>query len=121
MGRRFSFQSYQRTFAKPLRTARGEWSVREGFIVCVEDESGVGYGEIAPIPEFGSETVRQAEDFLWGLRGDPSWRGCVGAGGVACCAFGLSAALASGAIGDGAIMRSRRYSLRARGAVLAIN
>jgi len=93
MGRRFSFQSYQRTFVKPLRTARGEWSVRKGFIVCVEDESGVGYGEIAPIPEFGSETVAQAEDFLWGLVADPELAGDAAAlAALPCCAFGLSSA-----------------------------
>ena len=95
MGRRFSFQSYQRTFAKPLRTALGEWSVREGFIVRVEDESGVGYGEIAPIPQFGSETVGAAEAYLQRLRDDTSLAEDVLAlAALPCCAFGVSAALA---------------------------
>lgn len=94
MGRRFSFQSYQRTFSKPLRTARGEWSVREGFILRVEDKSGVGYGEIAPVPEFGSETVAAAEDFLWGLVADPELAEDTAAmAALPCCAFGLSSAL----------------------------
>jgi O-succinylbenzoate synthase len=93
MGRRFSFQPYQRTFAKPLRTARGAWSVREGFIVRVEDESGVGYGEIAPISEFGSETLAEAEDFLWGLVADSELADDVAArAALPCCAFGLSSA-----------------------------
>ena len=95
MGRRFSFQSYQRTFAKPLRTALGEWSVREGFIVRVEDESGVGYGEIAPIPQFGSETVAAAEAYLQRLRDDTSLAEDASAlAALPCCAFGVSAALA---------------------------
>lgn len=93
MGRRFSFQAYQRIFTKPLRTARGAWSVRQGFIVCVEDESGVGYGEIAPIPEFGSETLAAAEDFLWGLVADSELADDVAAlAALPCCAFGLSSA-----------------------------
>ncbi|CAA6676582.1 MULTISPECIES: o-succinylbenzoate synthase [unclassified Lentimonas] len=96
MGRRFSFKSYQRTFAKPLRTARGEWSLRDGFIVRVEDDSGVGYGEVAPIPEFGTETVAQAEDFLWGLVADPDLLDDAAAlAKLPCCAFGLSAAQVS--------------------------
>ena len=93
MGRRFSFQAYQRIFTKPLRTARGAWSVRQGFIVCVEDESGVGYGEIAPIPEFGSETLAAAEDFLWGLVADSELADDLAAlAALPCCAFGLSSA-----------------------------
>ena len=93
MGRRFSFQAYQRIFTKPLRTARGAWSVRQGFIVCVEDESGVGYGEIAPIPEFGSETLAAAEAFLWGLVADSELADDVAAlAALPCCAFGLSSA-----------------------------
>lgn len=96
MGRRFSFQPYQRTFAKPLRTALGEWSVREGFIVRVEDESGVGYGEIAPIPQFGSETVAAAEAYLQRLLVDPSLaEDAVALAALPCCAFGVSAALAA--------------------------
>lgn len=93
MGRRFSFKPYQRTFAQPLRTARGAWSVRDGFIVRVEDKSGVGYGEVAPIPEFGSETLARAEDFLWGVVADPDLIDDVAAlAKLPCCAFGLSSA-----------------------------
>ena len=109
MGRHFSFHPYQRTFAKPLRTARGEWAVREGFIVRVTDESGVGYGEIAPIPEFGSETVAAARAYLQRLKVDPALaedRELLAT--LPCCAFGVSVALAGGS------SRSRRdYSVAA--------
>lgn len=109
MGRRFSFQPYRRTFVNPLLTARGEWGVREGFIVCAEDDLGVGYGEIAPIPEFGSETIAQAEDFLWGLVADPKLAEDVGAQVLLpCCAFGLSSALA-----DTASVARRNYDVAA--------
>ena len=95
MGRRFSFYPYHRTFAKPLRTARGEWAVRRGFILCVEGESGVGYGEIAPIPEFGSETVKQARAFLEQLEADPELaEDAASLAALPCCAFGVSTALA---------------------------
>lgn len=109
MGRRFSFKPYQRTFAQPLRTARGDWSLREGFIVRMEDELGVGYGEVAPLPEFGTETVAQAEDFLWGLVAEPELSADVAAlAELPCCAFGLSAA-SSGA----ASVARRNYDVAA--------
>ena len=62
-----SFRRYQRPFVKPLRTARGEWLLREGLIVRIECDSGVEYGEVAPIPEFGTETLAVAEAFLQSL------------------------------------------------------
>jgi O-succinylbenzoate synthase len=74
---------------QPLRTARGEWAIREGFLVRVERAGGVGYGEVAPIPEFGSETIAAARAFLDRAVAEqdlplPE--------GLPCCAFGLSAA-----------------------------
>lgn len=109
MGRHFSFHPYQRTFVNPLRTARGAWSVREGFIVRVEQASGVGYGEIAPIPAFGTETVAQAADFLWGVVADSELADDVGAlADLPCCAFGLSSALA-----DAGPIARRNYDVAA--------
>jgi O-succinylbenzoate synthase len=94
MARRFYFHPYRRTFIQPLRTARGEWLERDGFIVRVEDAQRVGYGEIAPIPEFGSETMTQAEDFLWRLEADPLLADDTSVlAALPCCAFGLSSAL----------------------------
>ena len=81
---------YRRRFRKPLQTAHGEWALREGFLLRVESEAGVGYGEVAPIPEFGSETVGQAAEFLQRLVRDP---GLELPRGLPCCAFALSAAL----------------------------
>lgn len=96
MVRRFSSQMYQRPFVGPLRTARGEWSVREGFIVRVEDDTGVGYGEVAPIPEFGSESVEAAGAFLRRLAAAPELaEDRLALASLPCCAFGVSSALAS--------------------------
>ncbi len=61
---RFEFRAYRRPFKRPLSTHHGVWDVREGIILCLRDETGrVGWGEIAPIPWFGSETIEQALHF----------------------------------------------------------
>ncbi|MDB6113694.1 MAG: ykfB [Lacunisphaera sp.] len=59
----FQFRRYRRPLRAPLRTAQGAWTEREGIIVRLEDDSGrVGFGEIAPIPWFGTETIAEAEE-----------------------------------------------------------
>lgn len=60
---RFSHRVYRLPLRTPLRTAHGPWTEREGILVRLEDESGhVGFGEIAPIPWFGTETLAEAEE-----------------------------------------------------------
>ncbi|MDJ0736112.1 MAG: o-succinylbenzoate synthase [Nostocaceae cyanobacterium] len=60
----FDFRPYQRRFTRPLTTNHGTWDIREGIIICLWDEIGtIGWGEIAPISWFGSETLQQALDF----------------------------------------------------------
>ncbi|MBD2560961.1 MULTISPECIES: o-succinylbenzoate synthase [Nostoc] len=60
----FKFRPYQRKFLRSLTTNHGKWDTREGIILRLTDESGkVGWGEIAPISWFGSETLEQALDF----------------------------------------------------------
>lgn len=59
----FHFKRYRRPLRTPLRTAHGWWAEREGIIVRLEDEKGrAGYGEIAPVPWFGTETMADAEE-----------------------------------------------------------
>jgi o-succinylbenzoate synthase len=61
---RFEFRPYQRRFLRSLTTNHGKWDIREGIILSLIDESGkIGWGEIAPISWFGSETLEQALDF----------------------------------------------------------
>ncbi|WP_375504901.1 o-succinylbenzoate synthase [uncultured Nostoc sp.] len=63
-GYRFEFRPYQRRFVRTLTTNHGNWDIREGIILWLTDESGkIGWGEIAPISWFGSETLEQALDF----------------------------------------------------------
>lgn len=55
---RVDHRRYSLPFRTPVRTAHGVWAEREGVMVRVTDEAGgMGYGEAAPIPWFGTETV----------------------------------------------------------------
>jgi O-succinylbenzoate synthase len=61
---RFEFRPYQQRFVRSLFTSHGTWDVREGIILRLTDETGkIGWGEIAPISWFGSETLEQALEF----------------------------------------------------------
>ncbi|MEM1291603.1 MAG: o-succinylbenzoate synthase [Cyanobacteria bacterium P01_H01_bin.162] len=58
------FRPYCRPFQLPLQTAHGLWPQRAGLILRLAAESGrVTFGEIAPIPWFGTETLAQASEF----------------------------------------------------------
>lgn len=60
----FEFRTYKRKFKRPLHTSHGIWDVREGIILRLIDENGqIGWGEIAPLSWFGSESFEQALDF----------------------------------------------------------
>ena len=89
MSPQIAVKSYRRAFRRPLRTAHGGWATREGFLLRVEQDGQIGYGEVAPIPDFGSETIEAAAEFLQRLTRDPQLE--VPAG-LPCCAFALSAA-----------------------------
>jgi o-succinylbenzoate synthase len=60
----FEFRTYQRKFKRPLQTSHGIWDIREGIILRLTDENGrIGWGEIAPLSWFGSESFEQACNF----------------------------------------------------------
>jgi O-succinylbenzoate synthase len=65
------FQPYKRRFRQPLHTNHGIWEIREGIIISLQDKltGKIGYGEIAPIPWFGSETLSRAIEFCESLTG----------------------------------------------------
>ncbi|RRJ99692.1 hypothetical protein Ga0100230_016530 [Opitutaceae bacterium TAV3] len=53
-----------------MRTAHGVWREREGLLVRLTNETGqTGFGEAAPIPWFGTESVDEAEACLRDLGG----------------------------------------------------
>lgn len=67
---RLARRRYRLPFRRALRTAHGIWTEREGILVRMEGGEGqVGYGEVAPIPWFGAETLAEAEDMLAKLGG----------------------------------------------------
>ncbi|HZI15341.1 MAG TPA: o-succinylbenzoate synthase [Myxococcus sp.] len=50
---------------QPLRTSRGTYAAREGFLVRLVDEDGrVGLGEAMPLPEFGTEPLATCGEAL---------------------------------------------------------
>jgi O-succinylbenzoate synthase len=60
----FDFRPYRRKFLRAVITSHGIWDTREGIILRLSDETGkIGWGEIAPISWFGSETLEQALTF----------------------------------------------------------
>ncbi|HLO49752.1 MAG TPA: o-succinylbenzoate synthase [Kamptonema sp.] len=64
MSYKFDFRIYQRKFNRPLQTSQGLWSIRQGIIIRLVDETGkFSLGEIAPISWLGSESFEQALDF----------------------------------------------------------
>lgn len=61
---------YGRRFQQPLQTAHGLWTWRRGAILQLSNDQGhTAYGEIAPLPWFGSETLGAALDFCHSLGG----------------------------------------------------
>lgn len=89
MNLKVAYRSYRREFLQPLWTAHGEWCAREGFIVRLEQGDSVGYGEIAPIPDFGTETLERAAKFLKQWVADP----IIMPSGLPCCTFALTTAM----------------------------
>lgn len=61
MPARFEYRPYRASFRQPLLTAHGAWAEREGIIVRLLDDSGrESLGEIAPLPDWGTETLSAA-------------------------------------------------------------
>lgn len=62
---RLAHRRYSLPFRTPVRTGHGVWTEREGVIVQLTDEAGhAHYGEAAPIPWFGTETIDEIETAL---------------------------------------------------------
>lgn len=70
---RWDYQLYRRRFLQPLQTHHGLWEVREGILLRLMDDTGrEAWGEIAPLPWFGSETLAEAVEFCRQLPGELS-------------------------------------------------
>ena len=67
---RIDVRTYCRPFKQPLLTSRGQWGIRKGAIVRItHPEGAVGFGELAPIPWFGSESLAEALEYCHNLGG----------------------------------------------------
>lgn len=64
----FATKPYRLPLRAPLRTAHGWWREREGLLVRLIDEDGrTGWGEIAPLEWFGTETLAAATELCRAL------------------------------------------------------
>lgn len=87
------YRQYARPLKRPLVTAAGAWEVRRGILVRLEDGEGrAGFGEIAPLPGFGGESLEEAAGWLASLGG--KWeKGGEVPEGFPCCGFAISGAI----------------------------
>jgi O-succinylbenzoate synthase len=66
------YRPYHRPFRQPLHTHHGPWSERQGWLVQLRAETGaVGWGEVAPLPWFGTESFSSAAAHLKALAAAP--------------------------------------------------
>jgi len=57
-----SYHPYELKLKTPFETSKGKITERKGFIISLRSQSGkIGIGEVAPFPEFGSETYEEAD------------------------------------------------------------
>ncbi|WNG47017.1 o-succinylbenzoate synthase [Archangium minus] len=60
-----TLQPLRLELVNPLKTARGTYAAREGYVVRLRDEEGrVGQGEAMPLQEFGTESPSDCEQAL---------------------------------------------------------
>lgn len=88
---------YRRPFCPPLHTHHGRWTHREGLVVRLKTHQGqVGFGEIAPLPQFGTETLAAAQELCaqWPTQFEPTAIAAIPEG-LPACQFGFASALAA--------------------------
>jgi o-succinylbenzoate synthase len=91
---RLQLRPYQRPFRQPVQTHHGRWDIREGLWVGLERSDGfIGWGEVAPISWFGTETLATAVAFLTQLPSKLSAQDLLHVPDtLPCCQFGLGCA-----------------------------
>ncbi|NJN88647.1 MAG: o-succinylbenzoate synthase, partial [Leptolyngbyaceae cyanobacterium SL_7_1] len=68
---RFEFRPYRRAFRQPLQTRYGAWRDRQGIVLRFSTGDRVGWGEIAPIEWFGTESWKAAIEFCQRFPSEP--------------------------------------------------
>ncbi|HVU19014.1 MAG TPA: o-succinylbenzoate synthase [Candidatus Didemnitutus sp.] len=101
MEHRLEFKPYRLPMRQPLRTAHGLWREREGFLIRLESPEGTyRWGDIAPMPWFGTETISEAGDWLRSSRGAITGESMANIDPrLSCVRFALHCALSPGAAG----------------------
>ncbi len=97
MNYQVEFRPYRRRFKPPLVTSQGRWAERSGILLRLTTPTGpVGWGEIAPLEWFGTETWAQALAFCEQLAGKISPE-AIGAipDRLPACQFGFESAIAA--------------------------
>lgn len=70
---RLDVRRYSLPFRTPLRTAHGLCAERAGWLLrLTDDRGGEGFGEVAPLEWFGTESLAECEDLLARLGDAPS-------------------------------------------------
>ena len=67
---RFEFRRLRRRFRRPLRTGAGEVEAVDRILIRAEGPEGVGFGEVAPWPDFPVESAETAAAALREAGGD---------------------------------------------------
>jgi o-succinylbenzoate synthase len=62
---RAKLKPYQLPLSSPWKSSKGTLNNRHGWLISLTDTQGhTGYGDAAPLPEIGTETPQQAEEWL---------------------------------------------------------
>ena len=65
---KIDWEIYKRRFVHPIQVSHQIWEFREGVLLRLRKSSGqVGWGEIAPIEWFGTESMSQVLDYMESL------------------------------------------------------
>jgi len=90
------FKPYRRSFRMPVRLGQFVADFRVGIIIKLADQEGhFGFGEIAPLESFGSESVEKAHLELKSLHGlvTESWLRSIDASEYPCLLYAVKSAL----------------------------
>jgi O-succinylbenzoate synthase len=95
-GWHLAVRQYCRPFQTPLKTHHGLWQTRTGLIIRLISSTGaVGFGEVAPIPWFGTESLETALAYLQTLGLQPRLTDLQATpDDLPACQFGLQSAIA---------------------------
>jgi o-succinylbenzoate synthase len=85
-------EPFSLSLARPLSTARGEITEREGFLVRVEHDGETGYGEATPLPGW-TESLAECRAALDAVDGDAPALALSGMDGTPAARHGLELAL----------------------------